>query len=99
MSQTEATMFLCQVPQVYTNIDFVHMSTAVFQERPGFERPVNPELFKNTKRTSMEPTVQDLYDLDVHQVSFSHAVHDDKDNGLGGELPEYRQFTETSLLL
>ena len=89
ISQPEAIMLLCQIPQISTNIEFIHVSTVSLEERPGMDK--KPTIYKITKESPIHGPINTGADLDTSQVLPSQNVRT--------TFPQYRQFTNSSIML
>ena len=96
MTQAEAMMILCHIPQVYTNIEFVHISTTMLEERPGFEK--QPHLRHLQKQGTINGPVNAISDIDTRQIIPANRVKLHKQD-INRNLPKSRHFKKTALML
>jgi hypothetical protein len=92
VSQPEILMLLLNIAQIYTNIEFVHISTVPLEERPAFDR-VAP-ITKFQQHGWFASNGRNITDIDTHAVIPSHAARTNK-----SRWPHWRRFKESALII
>jgi hypothetical protein len=94
LGASEAAMLVLGIPQVYTDIKFIHIPSVPLEERPAFDRPV--PIGRLIAEGIVQVPVPNISDIDAQTVIPSHAA---RHPPYHFDFPIWRQFTEEAVML
>jgi hypothetical protein len=91
--QPEAIMFQLQIPQVYTDLKFVHVPSVPLEERAAFDKEA--PIHSLRRQGVISGTISSHKDLDSRAVVPSHIAR----VAFGTSFPKWRHFKSSALII